>query len=171
MYLMNLNNPALYIKLSSQGNLTAEGWLLAKDRNWYTDPQRDLKIEYIWADNANEHDRLANVTGKSTKPELTITIAGKNIVKSVPVEKGKKFSIDGTDYSFEIKEFALDYSKRLVPIGEQEPNNPAVMVDIIGPQGTDSRWTFSKYPDYWDKAHKAIYKKRTAFMHCTGGFF
>ncbi len=151
-------NPALYIKLSSQGKLTAEGWLLAKDRNWYTDPQRDLKIEYIWADNADEHERLANVTGKSTKPELNITVEGKNIVKTVPVEKGKKFSIDGTDYSIEIKEFALDYSKRLVPLGEQEPSNPAVMVDIIGPQGTDSRWTFSKYPDYRDKAHKAIYK-------------
>lgn len=151
-------NPALYVQLSSKDKLTAEGWLLAKDRNWYNDPQRDLKIEYVWADNADDHDKLANVTGKSSKPELNITIEEKNIFKSVPIEQGKKFSIDGTDYSFEIKEFALDYSKRVVPLGEQEPNNPAVMVDIIGPQGTDSRWTFSKYPDYWDKAHNAIYK-------------
>ena len=58
----------------------------------------------------------------------------------------------------EIKELVLDYSKRLVPLSEQEPNNPAVMVEISGPQGVDSRWSFSKYPDYQDKAHKTIYK-------------
>ncbi|MBT6561987.1 MAG: hypothetical protein HON76_05615 [Candidatus Scalindua sp.] len=152
------NNPALYIQLSEKGNVTAEGWLLAKDRNWYSDTQRDLKIDYVWADNAEKHEKLANAAGKSTKPKLDITIEGKNIVKSVPVEKGKKFSIDGTDFIIEIKNFALDYSKRLVPLSEQEPNNPAVMVEISGPQGKDSRWSFSKYPDYQDKAHQVIYK-------------
>ena len=152
------NNPALYIQLSEKGNITAEGWLLAKDRNWYRDTQRDLKIDYVWADNAEKHEELANAAVKSAKPKLDITIEGKNIVKSVPVEKGKKFSIDGTDFIIEIKDFALDYSKRLVPLSEQEPNNPAVMVEISGPQGKDSRWSFSKYPDYQDKAHEAIYK-------------
>ncbi len=151
-------NPALYIQLSAKGNVTAEGWLLAKDRNWYNDTQRDLKIDYVWADNADQHDKLANAVGKNTKPKLDITIEGKNIVKSIPVEKGNKVSIDGTDYVIEIKEFALDYSKRLVPLSEQEPNNPAVMIEISGPQGKDSRWSFSKYPDYQDKSHQVIYK-------------
>ena len=74
------------------------------------------------------------------------------------LKKVKKVSIEGTDYVIEVKEFALDYSKRLVPLSEQEPNNPAVMVEISGPQGKDSRWSFSKYPDYQDKAHQTIYK-------------
>ncbi len=151
-------NPALYIQLLANGNATAEGWLLAKDRNWYNDTQRDLKIDYVWADNAEEHEKLANAAGKSAKPTLDIRIEGKNILKSIPVEKGGKVSIEGTDYVLEIKEFALDYSKRLVPLSEQEPNNPAVMVEISGPQGTDSRWSFSKYPDYQDKAHQTVYK-------------
>ncbi|KHE93389.1 MAG: cytochrome c biogenesis protein ResB [Candidatus Scalindua rubra] len=153
------NNPALYIQLSVRDNVTAEGWLLAKDRNWYNDTQRDLKIDYVWADSDEAHERLANAATKSsTKPTLEIRIDGTNIVKNVLVEKGNKVSIEGTDYVIEIKEFALDYSKRLVPLSEQELNNPAVMVEISGPQGKDSRWSFSKYPDYQDKAHKTIYK-------------
>jgi len=151
-------NPALYIQFSAKGAVTAEGWLLAKDHNWYNDNQRNLKIDYVWADNDEAHERLANAAAKSTKPKLEISIEGKNIVKTVPVEEGQKISIKGTDYTVEIKDFALDYSKRLVPLSEQEPSNPAVLVEISGPQGKDTRWSFSKYPDYQDKAHKTIYK-------------
>ena len=151
-------NPALYIQFSAKGAVTAEGWLLAKDHNWYNDNQRNLKIDYVWADNDEAHDRLAKAAAKSTKPKLEISIEGKDIVKTVPVEKGQKISIKGTDYTVEIKDFALDYSKRLVPLSDQEPSNPAVLVEISGPQGKDTRWSFSKYPDYQDKAHKTIYK-------------
>ena len=151
-------NPALYIQFSAKGAVTAEGWLLAKDHNWYNDNQRNLKIDYVWADNDEALERLANAAAKSTKPKLEISIEGKNIVKTVPVEEGQKVSIKGTDYTVEIKDFALDYSKRLVPLSEQEPSNPAVLVEISGPQGKDTRWSFSKYPDYQDKAHKTIYK-------------
>jgi len=152
-------NPALYIQLSAKDNVTAEGWLLAKDRNWYNDTQRDLKIDYVWADTDEAHEKLTNAAAKtSTKPTLEIRIDGTDIVKNVQVEKGQKVSIKGTDYTVEIKDFALDYSKRLVALSEQESNNPAVMVEISGPQGVDSRWSFSKYPDYQDKAHKTIYK-------------
>ena len=151
-------NPALYIQFSAKGAVTAEGWLLAKDHNWYNDNQRNLKIDYVWADNDEALERLANAAAKSTKPKLEISIEGKNIVKTVPVEEGQKVSIKGTDYTVEIKDFALDYSKRLVPLSDQEPSNPAVLVEISGPQGKDTRWSFSKYPDYQDKAHKTIYK-------------
>lgn len=151
-------NPALYIHLSANGSVTAEGWLLANDRNWYNDNKRNLKIDYIWADSDEEHVRLTTAVAKSSKPTLEIRIDGTNIVKSMPVAKGQKISIEGTDYVVEVKEFALDYSKRLVPLSEQEPNNPAVLVEISGPQGKDTRWSFSKYPDYQDKSHKTIYK-------------
>ncbi|MCP3907489.1 MAG: hypothetical protein GY712_05665, partial [Oceanicoccus sp.] len=136
-------NPALYIQLSANGSVTAEGWLLANDRNWYNDNKRNLKIDYIWADSDEEHVRLTKAVAKSSKPTLEIRIDGTNIVKSIPVAKGQKISIEGTDYVVEVKEFALDYSKRLVPLSEQEPNNPAVLVEISGPQGNDTRWSFS----------------------------
>ncbi len=76
----------------------------------------------------------------------------------MPAEVGKSISIDGTDYIVEIKQLALDYAKRAMPLKEQSADNPAVEVEISGPQGIDTRWTFSKYPDYWDKAHQAKYK-------------
>ncbi|GAX59439.1 hypothetical protein SCALIN_C03_0096 [Candidatus Scalindua japonica] len=152
------DNPALYIQLAENDQVTAEGWLLAKDRNWYNDTRRNLKIDYVWADTDKEHEKLANAASKSTKPTLEIRIEGKNIVKSMPVVVGGKIQIEGAEYVIEIKEFVLDYSKRLVPLSEQEPNNPAVMVEISGPDGKDSRWSFAKYPDYQDKSHQIIYK-------------
>ena len=152
------NNPAIYVQMLDSNHVTAEGWLLAKDRNWYNDSKRDLKVEYLWADNDEDYERLAKTVGKSANPKLDITIEGKNIHKSMPVEEGKSISIDGTDYVVEIKQLALDYANRASPLREQSLDNPAVSVEITGPQGVETRWTFSKYPDYWDKAHQAKYK-------------
>jgi uncharacterized Tic20 family protein len=151
-------NPAIYVQMLDSNHVTAEGWLLAKDRNWYNDSKRDLKIEYLWADNDEDYERFAKTVGKSAKPKLDIIIEGKNIHKSVPVEEGKSISIDGADYVVEIKQLALDYANRAAPLREQSLDNPAVRVEITGPQGVETRWTFSKYPDYWDKAHQAKYK-------------
>ncbi|ODS32647.1 MAG: ResB-like c-type cytochrome synthesis protein [Candidatus Scalindua rubra] len=151
-------NPAIYVQLLGSNNITAEGWLLAKDRNWYNDPKGNLKIEYLWADNDEDYEKLAKNAGKSAKPKLDIIIEEKNIYKSIAIEEGKNISIDSTDYKVEIKEFVLDYAKRTTPLKVQTPINPAVRVEITGPQGVDSRWSFSKYPDYWDKAHQTKYK-------------
>ncbi|MFQ5686039.1 MAG: cytochrome c biogenesis protein ResB [Candidatus Scalindua sp.] len=151
-------NPAIYVQMLDSNQVTAEGWLLAKDRNWYNDSKRDLRVEYLWADNDAGYEILAKTVGKGTKPKLDITIEGKNIYKSVPVEEGNSISIDGTDYVVEIKQLALDYANRAAPLKEQSSDNPAVKVEITGPQGVDSRWAFSKYPDYWDKAHQSKYK-------------
>ena len=152
------NNPAIYVQMLDSNHVTAEGWLLAKDRNWYSDSKRDLKVEYLWADNDEDYEKLAKTVGKSAKPKLDIIIEGKNIHKSVPVEEGKSISIDGADYVVEIKQLALDYANRAAPLREQSLDNPAVRVEITGPQGVVTRWTFSKYPDYWDKAHQSKYK-------------
>ncbi len=152
------NNPAIYVQMLDSNHVTAEGWLLAKDHNWYNDAERDLKIEYLWADNDDAYEKLAKAAGKIAKPTLDVIIEGKNISKSVQVEVGKSIQIDGTDYVVEIKQLALDYAKREAPLKEQSLDNPAVRVEINGPQGVETRWTFSKYPDYWDKAHQSKYK-------------
>ena len=151
-------NPAIYVQMLDSNHVTAEGWLLAKNRNWYNDVNRDLKIEYLWAENDKDYEKFAKASRKSDKPKLDIIIEEKNISISVPAEVGKSISIDGTDYIVEIKQLALDYAKRAMPLKEQSADNPAVEVEISGPQGIDTRWTFSKYPDYWDKAHQAKYK-------------
>lgn len=150
-------NPAIYVQLLNSDTVTAEGWLFAKGHNWYNDPQRDLKIEYLWADNDGDYEKFIKSAGKNSRPKLNITIDDKNIRKSVIIEEGKSFSIDNT-YKVEIKEFTLDYINRSKPLKEQSPNNPGVRVEITGPQGIDSRWSFAKYPDYWDQAHQSKYK-------------
>ncbi|MHC4183471.1 MAG: cytochrome c biogenesis protein ResB [Planctomycetota bacterium] len=151
-------NPAIYVRLSGSEHVTAEGWLFAKSRNWYNEPKHDLKIEYLWANNDEDFEKLTKAIGKSNRPKLDILIGGKNVRKSVTVEKGKTFSIDDTSYKIEIKEYTLDYANRSKPLSEQSPNNPGVQVEITGPQGTDLRWSFANYPDYWDQAHKTKYK-------------
>jgi uncharacterized Tic20 family protein len=151
-------NPAIYVQLLSSEAVAAEGWLFAKGHNWYDDPQRDLKIEYLWANTDEDYEKFIKSAGKNSRPELNIAIDEKNIHKSVIIEEGKSFSIDNTYYKVEIKEFTLDYVNRSKPLKEQSPNNPGVRVEITGPQGIDSRWSFAKYPDYWDQAHQSKYK-------------
>jgi hypothetical protein len=160
------NNPAIYVQLLSSEAVTAEGWLFAKGRNWYNDPKHDLKIEYLWANNDEDFVKLTKTAGKNHRPELGIIIGEKNIRKSVIIEEGKSFSIDNTYYKIEIKEFTLDYVNKSKPLKEQSPNNPGVRVEITGPQGIDSRWSFANYPDYWEKAHQSKYKdiKLTCFV-------
>ncbi len=159
-------NPAIYVQLLSSEAVAAEGWLFAKGHNWYNDPKLDLKVEYLWANNNEDFEKFTKTAGKSHKPELGIIIEEKNISKSVIIEEGKSFPIDDTYYKIEIKEFTLDYVNRARPLNEQSPNNPGVRVDITGPQGIDSRWSFAKYPDYWDQAHQSKYKdiKLTCFV-------
>ena len=151
-------NPAIFVQLLGSEDIAVEGWLFARNRNWYNSPQHDLKIEYLWADNDEDYERLVTTVGKSTSPKLEVILEEKHIHKSVSIEEGKNFSIEGTDYKFEIKEFALDYVNKSKPLRAQVPNNPAVRVEISGPQGIDSRWSFKNYPDYWDKAHQTKYK-------------
>ena len=159
-------NPAIYVQLFGTDDISADGWLFANGRNWYNDPKHDLKIEYLWANNAEDYEKFIRTLEKSKKPVLDIIIEEKNIRKSVPIQEGKSFSLDNTFYKFEIKEFALDYINKSKPINEQSPNNPAVRVEITGPQGIDSRWSFMNYPDYWDQAHQTKYKdvKLTCFV-------
>lgn len=151
-------NPAIYVQMSGSKDITAEGWLFAKGLNWYNDPGSNMRVEYFWVDNTVDFERLTKTVEKGSLPILTLELEDKNIHKEIPIEVGKIFEIKGTEYKVEIKEFALDYMNRIKPLKEQALKNPAVMVDISGPQGVDSRWSFSKYPDYWDKAHQTKYK-------------
>ena len=153
------NNPAIYVRLSSPQGITAEGWLPAKDHNWYKDQGRDLKVEYLWTGDDEYFEKLAKTAGESAQPKVEIVLEEKNIQMSVPLKVGEEHSIDGTDYKIAIKEFALDFSGKSKPLHEQAPTNPAVRVEINGPQGIESRWAFSKLPDYIDKAHGTKYKE------------
>ena len=151
-------NPAVYVQLFGSNDIKAEGWLFAKGRNWYNDEEHNMRLEYFWVDNKKDFEKLTKTVEKRLLPKLGIVLEDKGIDREFVIETGANFAIEGTEYKIEIKEFALDYTNRNKPLKEQLMNNPAVRVEIIGPEGADTRWAFSKYPDYWDKAHQTKYK-------------
>jgi hypothetical protein len=117
-----------------------------------------MRVEYFWVDNDRDFEKLTKTVENGSQPTLGLELKDKGIHKNVPIEEGAVLSIEGTEYKIEIKEFALDYMNRTKPLKDQAMSNPAVRVEISGPDGVDSRWSFSKYPDYWDKAHQTKYK-------------
>ncbi len=151
-------NPAIYVQMFGSNDITAEGWLFAKGLNWYNDSERNMRVEYFWVNSDAEFEKLTKTIGKGNQPTLGLDLEDQDIHKKVPIEVGSVFEVEGTEYKIEIKEFTLDYTNRTKPLKDQAFSNPAVRVEISGPQGVDSRWSFSKYPDYWDKAHQTKYK-------------
>ncbi|MCP5003786.1 MAG: cytochrome c biogenesis protein ResB [Planctomycetes bacterium] len=151
-------NPAIYVQMFGSKNITAEGWLFSNGLNWYNDHEHNMRIEYFWVDNDRDFEKITTTVGKGSKVSLGLELKDKGIHRKVPVEEGAVYEVEGTEYRIEIKEFALDYMNRTKPIKDQSMSNPAVRVEIVGPDGVDSRWSFSKYPDYWDKAHQTKYK-------------
>ncbi|MFN3467538.1 MAG: cytochrome c biogenesis protein ResB, partial [Candidatus Brocadiales bacterium] len=78
------------------------------------------------------------------------------ISQEFQAEVGRSFTWEG--YNLKILDFTLDFTQRTKPLREQQPNNPAVQVEMDGPQGKESRWVFASYPD-WDEMHPTKYKE------------
>ncbi len=149
------DNPAIFVKLFGSDKATAEGWLLAYDRNSYEDKKQNLRIEYIWVPSQQELDKAINSIG-TANAKLSVAMSGKETSQDYPLDLNKVFKPEGTDYTVKMLQYVLNYGDRR-PIGEQPPDNPAIQVEITGPEGTESRWVFEKFPD-WDKMHPAKYK-------------
>ncbi|MDR4509361.1 MAG: cytochrome c biogenesis protein ResB [Candidatus Brocadiaceae bacterium] len=148
-------NPAVLVKLYGSERTLADGWLLANEVNFYDDKEQDLRIEYLWLSSQQAYeDAVKTVEGK--KAVLTVALAEQGIFKEYDLELHKVFALEGTNYSFEMLQYVLNYGDRR-PLNEQPPNNPAVLVQINGPEGSETRWIFENFPD-WDQ-HPAKYTK------------
>lgn len=147
-----LKNPAIFVQLYGSKEVTVEGWLVAKDRNSYVDNKRNLKLEYLWIDSPEAFQRASTQTGPSRKPTLTVTLEDKTTSKTVPIVVGESFDIG--NYKIKFLEFVLDFTRKFLPINEQQPTNPAIHIELQGPAATESRWVFANFPD-WDKMHPA----------------
>lgn len=157
-----LKNPAVFVQLFGSEEVKAEGWLIANDRNWYEFKKAGIRLEYYWAETNDIFEALisSNVQEKNkdnnTEPRIGIILKDKHITKDFPININKDFSIENTGYSIKITEYALDFANRDMPINEQSPNNPALKIEIQGPQGLETRWVFAKYPE-WDEMHGTKY--------------
>ncbi len=149
-----VKNPAIFVQLYGSETVTVEGWLIAKDRNWYIDRKRDLRLEYRWVDSEEELKKVT-VTSPS-KPRLIVRLKEKGTSQEFQAEVGKSLTWEG--YNLKILDFVLDFTQRMRPLREQQPNNPAIQVEVDGPQGKESRWVFASFPD-WDEMHPTKYKE------------
>ena len=152
-----VKNPAIFVQLYGSETVAVEGWLVANDRNWYVDRKRDLRLEYRWI-NSEEELKKAQVANPSSpsRPKLIARLKEKGVSQEFQAEVGKDFTWEG--YNLKILDFTLDFTQRMKPLKEQQPNNPAIQVEMDGPQGKESRWVFASYPD-WDEMHPTKYKE------------
>ncbi|MCF6157761.1 MAG: hypothetical protein E3K32_04150 [wastewater metagenome] len=148
----NPDNPAIFVSLFGSEDAVAEGWLLANERNSYDDRKQNLRIEYVWLPSQEELDTFISSVG-SAHPKLTIAISGQ--IQEYPLEVNRVFKPEGTNHTVRVLQYVLNYGDRR-PLNEQPPDNPAAQVEISGPDGTETRWVFEKFPD-WDKMHPAKY--------------
>ncbi|HHT9152963.1 MAG TPA: cytochrome c biogenesis protein ResB, partial [Candidatus Hypogeohydataceae bacterium YC40] len=147
-------NPAIFVQLYGSENVAVEGWLVAKDRNWYVDRKRDLKLEYRWVESSEELKKV-NVINPS-KLTLTVRQKEKNVSQEFQAEVGRSYTWEG--YNLKVLDFTLDFTQRTRPLKEQQPNNPGIQVELDGPQGKENRWVFANFPD-WDEMHPTKYKE------------
>lgn len=148
------NNPAVYVKMLGSDDVLAEGWLLANEQNFYEDKKQNLRIEYLWMPSQQALDKAATSVGNE-KP--TVSVAISDWMQEYPLELNKTVKIEGSGYAIKFVQYAFNYGDKR-PLEEQPPENPAVLVEINGPEGVESRWVFEKFPD-WDKMHPARYKE------------
>jgi uncharacterized Tic20 family protein len=142
------DNPAIFVKLFGSEKVTAEGWLLAHDRNYYEDRKQNLRLEYIWLSSQQELDKAISAIG-TTRATLSVAMAGQS--KDYPLDLNKVFKFEGTEYTIKMLQYVLNYGDRR-PVSEQPADNPAIQVEINGPEGAETRWVFERFPD-WDCQH------------------
>lgn len=157
------DNPAVFVKLFGSEHVAAEGWLLAHERNSYDEKKQNLRIEYVWLSSQEELDKSINSV-ETTIPKLSVAIPDIGLSQEYPMSINKAFRLEGTDYTVRMLQYVLNYGDRR-PLGEQPPDNPAIQVEINGPEGPETRWIFEKFPD-WDKMHPSKYKNLK--LTCSG---
>lgn len=155
------DNPAIFVKLFGSDKVAAEGWLLAHDRNYYEDRKQNLRVEYLWLPSQQELDKAISSVA-TTQATVSAEVSGQ--LRDYPMEFQKVFKIEGTEYTIKMLQYVLNYGDRR-PLSEQPGDNPAVEIEINGPEGTETRWVFEKFPD-WDKMHPAKYKQ--VKLSCSG---
>jgi cytochrome c biogenesis protein len=71
---------------------------------------------------------------------------------TIPVEVGKVVPLDREGRKLEVLrrvlDFKMDENGQILSAPDQQPNNPAVQVQLTGPAGESKRWVFSMHPEF-----------------------
>ncbi|MBI3008724.1 MAG: cytochrome c biogenesis protein ResB [Candidatus Omnitrophica bacterium] len=104
---------------------------------------------------------LEHYNSDSQKITVSVVKEGKSFEYVYPVEIGKEYNVQGTDYKIKmlryVPDFVIDIETKEAVTRTDEPNNPALQVEIISPEGNVSnRWLFARYPGMHGDKEKDI---------------
>ena len=80
---------------------------------------------------------------------ITATVADRKAFDSFKAAEGKDYQVGDTGYSFRVLAFYPDFAlEEQGPVNRsQEMVNPAVLLNVAGPQGEEERWVFAFHPE------------------------
>lgn len=150
-------NPAVRLRLQSAmgGGAAAEEWLLPRD------PRRAavslMGLVELQAVEAGSETELAALTkppadvAPSGKGVIHLDVAGKHFDLTVADAVGKPTPLGDTGFTAEVKgyfaDFFWDSQARKPGSRGDEPNNPAVLLRVTGPNTETTSFLFADHPD------------------------
>lgn len=79
---------------------------------------------------------------------------------SFPIATGKRHQVGNSGYYIEmlkyLPDFVIDVEGKEADTRSQEPNNPALLIKVDGPNGAEERWVFAKFPNFTTGNDKSI---------------
>lgn len=147
------DNPAVRLTLWRDGE-PAEVWLFARDPDRYGAEWQGAHLFFLAPESPEEWKRLLYPPRqeKSDRGSVSIRFLDLGATRTIPIPKrlGESLSIPGTPYRILFKQIFTDFGLTAQgPINRsKEPNNPAVAFLLTGPEGTDARLAFARYPDF-----------------------
>ena len=98
--------------------------------------------------------------------QLTVYLVDKNKEQTYSAHLGKEYRIKGSDYSFVVLQYVPDFfidQAGNFNSKSNQPNNPALLIQVNRSSGSEKRWVFSKFhspPFAKDKNIKFAYDFR-----------
>ncbi len=140
--------PAVEVSLAAEGHQETK-WVFANRR----ERVGPLLIAYQTATTPDELRRL--ISPPSADPDdkgtVTVRINDTDHTFALPDCLEKTVPLDGTPYTLRALRYmphATVGAENKISNASNNPVNPAVEVEITGPEGTDVRWIFAKFPDF-----------------------
>lgn len=141
---------------------TTQGWLFATGdrRAWLTGDGRDYAVTFHWDDPAAWMPAPRDAWGVL---ELGTAMGPAQLL---PVLVGASATVG--DKTVRVAEVCSDFARRGLPLAEQPRTNPAVRLEIEGPDGaTASRWSFA-WVDF-DTMHQPAFPELKLKYHFSSG--
>jgi hypothetical protein len=145
-------NPGIRI-IVEENDRTAGNWVFAAEEKDTLLFEGALSVRYAWCDTEEAYSRALHDAVSPALETLLARPRDLDTITALPVELGKTFHIDGTDYLVEIirylPDFRIDKESGQPISASDDPRNPAIEVKISDGENVATRWVFARFPDFW----------------------